>query len=527
MKLVTGKTMQAIDQTTISRFGIPGTRLMEAAGKSVFRYIQETFSDCKFRSVVLVAGKGNNGGDGYVIARHLLEHGWKPQVFLLAGKDEITGDAAHNLSLLPPSILRECPTSDDFARHVAEMGDADLLVDALFGTGLTSEVTGRYAEAIDWMNRSGVPVLSVDIPSGIDSASGHVLGKAVHAETTITFGLAKVGHCTGDGPDHVGRVIVEDIGFPAELLAAAEGVEYITAEEAGRICLPRARTSHKGSNGHVLAIAGSTGKTGAAALVANSAVRAGAGLVTTAIPAGLNAIMEVKTTEAMTVPVGPSGSGAFSESDAEQLLKAAAGKSVVALGPGIGWTPETEALLTILLPRLALPLLLDADGLNCLGKKPSLLRALSSPAVILTPHPGEMARLAACSVAEVETDRCQTAGHFAREYGVYLLLKGAGTVIAAPDGRIAVNGSGNAGMATGGMGDLLTGVIAALIAQGYEPFAACCLGAYIHGLAGDLVAEEKGQVGLTAGDLLEKLPYAFKLIAKRQIPNGGRDANSC
>jgi ADP-dependent NAD(P)H-hydrate dehydratase / NAD(P)H-hydrate epimerase len=277
---------------------------------------------------------------------------------------------------------------------------------------------------------------------------------------------------------------------------------------------PRDQRAHKGSFGHCLVIAGSTGKTGAAAMAANSAVRGGAGLVTLACPASLNGILEVKTTEAMTAPVADGGRGWLGDDSLPDICAALKGRTAVALGPGLGWNRDTSVLIQALVPMVQVPLVVDADALNVLSGKPELLRRKKTAAMVLTPHPGEMARLAHIPLAEIEADRLGTAASFAEKFGVYLILKGAGTIVAAPDGRMAINSSGNPGMASGGMGDVLTGLLVALLAQGYEPFTACCIGVFVHGLAGDLVAREKGQLGLSAVDVQEMLPYAFRRLAQ-------------
>jgi NAD(P)H-hydrate epimerase len=383
------------------------------------------------------------------------------------------------------------------------------MVDALFGTGLKSEVRGSYAEAVELVNGLGVPVVSVDIPSGIDAGTGRVLGCAVRADLTVTFALAKLGQVLYPGAAYCGDLQIVDIGIPPEVSAAVDGFEYLDSSAIKPLLRKRERFAHKGSFGHCLVVAGSIGKTGAAAMAANSAVRSGAGLVTLAVPASLNAILEVKTTEPMTLPVPDGDAGYFADLSFDTLIGALAGKSAIALGPGLSLHDGTVRVVRRLISAVEVPLVIDADGLNSLAQDPSLLRGKRPSTVVLTPHPGEMARLAGITVADVEADRVATARSFAARYGVYLVLKGARTVIAAPDGRIAINGSGNPGMASGGMGDVLTGILVALLGQAYDPFTACRLGVYLHGAAADLVAARKGETGITAVDVQESLPYAF------------------
>jgi len=382
------------------------------------------------------------------------------------------------------------------------------------GTGVKSEVTGVYGEVIDMINAAGAPVVAVDIPSGVDAGSGRVLGRAVRAEMTVTFALPKLGNILHPGAELCGRLIVADIGMPDTVVAEAPGCEFVDLDCARGLFCPRAVAAHKGSNGHCLVVAGSTGKTGAAAMAANSALRTGAGLVTLAIPASLNPILEVKSTEAMTLPVGRGNVEYLQAGALGELLRAAGGKDAVALGPGLGTAPSTVYLVQSLIPALAAALVMDADGLNAVAANREILLKRRGRVTILTPHPGEMARLCGCTVPEVEADRIGCAREFAARFGVHLVLKGARSIIAAPDGRVAINGSGNPGMATGGMGDVLTGVIAALVGQGYDPFAACLLGVFIHGHAADLLAESHGTQGLTATDVQDRLPMALRNLSR-------------
>lgn len=514
MKLVTGATMQQIDRRTIEEFGIPGIELMEHAGRNCAEHMDAVFGMEPLLKVVVVAGLGNNGGDGYVIARALREKGWETEVLLLGFPADIAGDALVNLERLPQEMVFACPTIEELVRQAWRLEEASVIVDAIFGTGLQREVTGLQAAAIDLMNRAGRPILAVDIPSGVHAGTGAVLGCAVRAERTITFGLPKLGQVLSPGAELCGRLVVMNIGIPEEVLAAAPGVDLIDLAAVVPLLQPRSRNSHKGQFGHCLLVAGSVGKSGAAAMAANSAVRSGAGMVTAAVPASINAIMEVKTTEAMTLPIADHGHGFFAASSLDPLLVAAQGKTAVAIGPGIAANESTIALVHGLVKQIEQPLVLDADALNALATDVAVLQSAASKTIILTPHPGEMARLTGTTVAAIEADRIGAASRFAQTYGVYLILKGARTIIAAPDGQLAINTSGNPGMATGGMGDLLTGLLVALLAQGYSPWTACRLGVFVHGLAGDRVAQQKGEMGMSAVDVQEELPYTFKHLAE-------------
>lgn len=504
--------MQQAERLTMDNYRIPGQVLMETAGRACADLVDAEYGPGRGKSAVIFAGKGNNGGDGYVIARCLLRKGWTVSVIVLAAKSSISGDADKNLALLDSSLVHFCPEKEGLFPCRTVVQGAAVIVDALFGIGLAKEISGVHAEAVHLMNSSGKPVVAVDIPSGIDASSGRVLGVAVQADMTVTFAFAKLGHVVYPGRAYTGRLETIDIGLPDEIVAAVEYCDYLDSTFIAPLLKMRDRCGHKGSYGHCLIVAGSTGKTGAAALSANTAVRAGSGLVTLAVPASLNPILEIKTTEAMTLPLEDSGKGYFSADNLAALLRATEGKDAVALGPGISSTADTVTFVQGFVSNCPLPLVIDADGLNALAADPGILLNKKSPALVLTPHPGEMSRLTGLSLARIESDRITAARDFAVRYAVYLVLKGAGTVIAAPDGSVAINGSGNPGMASGGMGDVLTGIIVSLIGQGYPVREACRLGVFLHGHAADLVAGEKGEVGITASDVLERLPYAYKIM---------------
>jgi len=515
MRLVTSETMQQLDRQTIEVYGVPGYELMERAGRHVTDVLKARFAGAKARSALIFAGKGNNGGDGFVVARLLADAGWSVTLVILAAGEEITGDAKKNLDRIPPSVEKLVFSGISAADRLLNLVQGiNVIIDAIFGTGLKSAPSGIHAEAINLINSSGKPVVAVDIPSGVDATSGKTFGVAVKADITVTFGAAKLGHVLYPGAEHTGEIIVTDIGIPPELLGKAPFVEYVDQKFASTLIKQRRKTAHKGSNGHSLIIAGSRGKSGAAAMAANSAMRSGAGLVTLAVPCSIHPVLELKTTEAMTVPLEETPGGALALKSLETIRKLLEGKDAAAVGPGLGLHDETKIVAREIVSVAGVPLVLDADALNAAAEEISCLRTSASPALVLTPHPGEMARLTGISIAEIESDRVKAAGNFAKAFECFLLLKGARTVIAAPDGRLAIIGSGNPGMASGGMGDVLTGVITALLGQGYEPFEACCLGAFCHGLAGDMAAEEKGEIGMIATDVQELLPYACKKLAK-------------
>lgn len=503
MKLVTAETMRELDRQAIEGLGIPGALLMENAGRAV---AEEVWRRWRPRRVAVVAGRGNNGGDGFVAARHLANRGAEVAVFLLGRAEQLRGDAQLNcrIWLRMGGRVQEVLGEEDL--EALDLGRFDVVVDAIFGTGLSSEVRGLQRRAIELINASGRPVAAVDIPSGVEATSGRVLGVAVRADLTVTFGMAKVGQAIWPGLAHVGDLVVADISIPRRLLEEVD-TPYELLEREGLPALPPRRPwAHKGNFGHLLVVAGSPGKTGAAALCAQAAVRSGAGLVTLAVAASLNPILEVKLTEAMTEPV-PDEEGFLGPASLEAILRAAEGKTALALGPGISAREGTVRLVGDLLRRVRLPMVIDADGLNCLARLPEGPRLARG--AVLTPHPGEMARLLGCTPAEVQEQRLEVARRWAQQWGVVLVLKGSRTVIATPEGRAFINPTGNPGMASGGMGDVLTGMIGALLAQGMAPLEAARLAVFAHGAIADRLAGRRGQVGMLAGELIEEIPHVL------------------
>jgi len=508
VKLLTAEEMRELERRTIDEVGLPGIVLMENAGRAAAELLYRRFAALRPGPVLVLAGRGNNGGDGYVIARHLINDGWRVRTLVLAEESRVGGDAATNLRALQRSggEVAFAPDEVRLKRLLAAGKKSRLLVDALLGTGLSAEVGGHFGIAIDWINAAGLPVLAVDVPSGIDATSGRVLGRAVKANLTVTFACPKLGHVLYPGADLCGELATVDIGIPASLLARCPGKQILSdAAEAASLLPPRPATGHKGTFGHLLVMAGSAGKAGAAALCAEGGLRSGAGLVTAAAPATVQTILAGKLTEAMTEAL-PEVDGALSLQALETLRRLCDGKSALAVGPGLGLGEEARALVRRVVREFPLPLVLDADGLNAVADRPALLRERAAGTTILTPHPGEMARLCGCGIAEVEADRIGVARDFARRYRVVLVLKGARTVIARPDGRVWINGSGNPGLASGGMGDVLTGLVGGLLAQGQTPAAAAVLGVYLHGRAADRLRERLGEAGMVAGDLLRELP---------------------
>ena len=500
MYLVTASEMQAMDRQTIESFGLPGIVLMENAGQGAARVCLDHFSAQLTQGVAVIAGRGNNGGDGFVIARCLARQGIRVTVYLLANAGQVKGDAATNLKLLSPLQIPviEMPDEADFASHQSELGEYGLLVDAILGTGLKSDVKGYFQTVINFMNSLGKPVFAVDIPSGLNSGTGQPCGVCIRAQSTATFAFAKIGHHVFPGTDYTGRLEIIDIGIPAYITETVGPQHILLTKNLVRSYLnSRPGDAHKGHTGHLLVIAGSPGKTGAAAMTAISAMRSGAGLVTLGVPKSLNLVLEGQVLEAMTSPLPETTTGALDSAAMESIAGLASGKKCIALGPGIGQAPETRELVGQVITDCRIPIVIDADGLNNLVGQEQILLKCRAP-VILTPHPGEMARLVDDTVAFVQHNRVTCARALAQKLNVHLVLKGAQTVIAHPDGRVFINSTGNAGMASGGMGDVLTGIIAGLLAQGLTPEKAAHAGVYLHGAAADALSASMGPVGYLA-----------------------------
>lgn len=514
MNIVTGTQMQALDRRTITEAQVPSLVLMERAGGGVADFIQHRFSPLRGKTATILCGKGNNGGDGFVVARLLRQRHAKVTVLLLAPGGDLSRDAAMMyrrwLRVAGKSSTRQFRSSEQAG---AMLASSDFIVDALLGTGLSTEVTGVYRDAIRLMNSAGRPVIAVDMPSGIHADNGALLGEAVRATATITLGLPKLGLYLGAGIDHAGTIQVVDIGIPPAYVEAVNSRAIVVTNELVAKTLPaRPASAHKGTFGHAGIIAGSVGKTGAAVLAARAALRIGAGLVTVGTPSSVNDVLEAKLLEAMTVSLPETKARTLARSGLDRVLAFMQTRTALAIGPGLSTHPETVELVQSLMKHLDRPSVLDADALNALASRASLLTECKIPP-ILTPHPGEMARLEVDATSQsVNADRLGTARRFARERGVFVVLKGARTVIARPDGLLAICPTGNPGMATAGTGDVLTGMIVGLLAQAVPAWEAACAATYLHGLAGDLAAQQLGQAGMLAGDLIDHIPYALQAI---------------
>jgi ADP-dependent NAD(P)H-hydrate dehydratase / NAD(P)H-hydrate epimerase len=502
--------MRGCDAAAVERYGIPGLVLMENAARGAVDVAEEIFGRLRGARVIVLAGRGNNGGDGFAMARHLRNRGAVVDV-LTSGPDEAsTGDAGANLATLrimerEGRDLRIEVLEDVTALRARLAARPTLVVDALLGTGLEAELRGTIVDIVAAVNEACVPVLAVDIPTGIHADTGSVMGAAIHARATATMGGLKRGLLLRDGHAHAGTVRVVDIGIP-RIGAMEEATRTFLLEREDILAwLPRRHfNAHKYQVGSVFVVAGSVGLTGAATLASEAALRSGAGIVRLAIPQSLNPIMEVKLTEVMTMPCGETAGHSLSLHDYDSILDHVNGSSVGVLGPGVSRHDETLELMRRLLVHATVPLLIDADALFALSGHLDLLRTTGGD-VILTPHAGEFSRLLQRPSTDIEAERIDLARAFATEFGVTLVLKGAPTVIAARDGRVAINPTGNPGMATAGAGDVLSGIIGGLRAQGMDSFAAACAGVHLHGLAGDRAVETTGEHGLIATDILGAL----------------------
>ena len=515
MRVTTAAEMRELDRLAIETYGIPDVVLMENAGAQVVRILGQEYPDLKARRVAVLCGRGNNGGDGFVIARYLHTMGVSVQVFIMGEPGDIRGAAATHLDILRRvGVAPEPVRTTEAAQAVgARLTAYDLLIDALLGTGLKAEVSGVFPRMIAAMNASGRPIIAVDIPSGLSADVGTILGEHVRAHLTVTMALPKRGLLLYPAAEHVGRLVVVDIGFPAAVREHAAIRCHVIEAEAVAAPLPaRPADTHKGTYGHVLVIAGSPGKTGAGALTSMAALRTGAGLVSFALPQALNAAMEAKLTEVMTMPLPESEPGILGAEAAKRIIEWAEGKSALILGPGIGTHPETVRCVQEVLRQIRLPTVLDADGLNALAADPNRIGDIQAP-LVLTPHPGELARLRRTTTAAIQADRLGAAQETAGACKAVVVLKGAHTIVAEPEGTLYINLTGNPGMATAGSGDVLSGMIGTLLGQGYSTSLAARVAVYIHGLAGDLAATALGERSLIAGDLVETLPGAFQQLA--------------
>jgi NAD(P)H-hydrate epimerase len=507
MKVATSSEMQDIDRAATEEYGIPAPVLMENAGKAVAKKIRELFEPKK---TIVLAGGGKNGGDAIVVARLLHNSGWQGhiKVILLLKEDKLSHECLEQYRTAKrfgvPIYFRASLDAKDL--HAA------LVVDGIFGTGLSRAIKGEIADIVASINNSGNPVISIDMPSGVSSDTGEVMGVAVKASYTVTFGLPKRGHLLYPGRDYAGELFIEDIGFPEALLKNEKLKCALTEkDDIARIIPKRKRYSHKGDYGHVLVVAGSGGKTGAALMAAKAALRTGSGLVTIGAPRSLSGLFQSRVVEEMTLPLPETSNSALSLKALEPILEFLDEKAdVLAIGPGIGTDKDTVRLVNELIPLCPTPMVVDADAINCLKGKHAILRKAKHP-LIITPHPGEMKRLLNLpGIDDIEKDRIGRALGFSGETRAYLVLKGAPTITASPDGRAFINPTGGPAMAKAGAGDVLTGMIASFVGQGISPLDASVLGVYMHGLSGDIASGRLGEHSVLASDIIDSIPFAFR-----------------
>jgi hydroxyethylthiazole kinase-like uncharacterized protein yjeF len=519
MKILTAEQMRRADRLTTERYGVSSLQLMENAGTRVVEFLRGKHENLDRRRICALCGRGNNGGDGLVVARLLAQEGARPVVYLFARPEEVQGDAAVNLKRWEETggQLQVIASAEDWATARQEVSRAEIILDALLGTGLRGPVEGLLRQVIEDVNQFGrrAEIVAVDLPSGLSSDTPDSPGPVIAARATVTFTAPKLGAVLPPNAERVGQLVVGAIGTPRELLDEDESLRlhWLEPGEFRPLALRRRPDTHKGTYGHVLVVAGSRGKTGAAVLAGLGALRAGAGLVTVGTPESVWTVAASCAPELMTEPLvaTPAGTVALGALESGRFVAVLEGKNVLAIGPGLSQHPETQQFIRSVVAGCGVPVVLDADGLNAFAGRASLLAQRKTPALAVTPHPGEMARLLDMEASEIQANRLEAAQRAARQWNAWVILKGYRTILAAPDDRAFINSTGNPGMATAGTGDVLTGMLAGLTAQfgvaGWE--AVLGLGIYLHGLAGDLAAEEVGEAPLVASDLIGAIPLAF------------------
>ena len=514
LTIVTAAQMAAMDQFSIKEMKIPGVVLMENAGLQVFRYIYRHFQHhLKNKRILVLCGAGNNGGDGFVIARHLHNHGAHVDVFLLTPEEKIAGDARINLDILKQI---QCPVKvvSDIPENIPV---PDLIVDAMLGTGVKGAPRGLFAGFTEWANAQNCPVVAVDLPTGVNADTGAVEGPAIEADATLTFALPKRGLLFYPGRKHAGDLQVVDISMPRQAIEEEDsGVYLLQAQDIRRMLPDRPGDAYKNSCGMAAVIAGSRGLTGAACLTSSAIMNAGAGLCYLAAPRSLDVIYESRLLEVVLWPMEDQNEGRLTIEHAPGLLAKTGKMTAIAIGPGLGSAKATGQLVKQLLKDLDKPLVLDADGLNLVADETHLLASFQNE-IVLTPHPGEFSRLTGLSTGDIAANRIELVKDFCMKWGAVIVLKGAPTVIGTPSGKVYINPTGNAGMATAGSGDVLTGIITGLLAQGLSAEQAALTGVFVHGVSGDLARDDNGTMGMVAGHILENIAPALNKIMNGEI----------
>ncbi len=515
MKVCSSQQMRLSDEISIKDYLIPGIVLMENAALGIIKEIRKEINNGKLPKeghALIICGTGNNGGDGFAVARHLVCMGWKTRIIICGGYNKITGDALINLKIIEKmglSIIHE----DEGEASLISNVKSDLIIDAMLGTGFKGELKPEIQSIVESINSNNTHVISADIPTGLNSDTGFIDSVCVKADKTVTFGLPKIGLVINEGPFYCGELITESLTIPDEVYDKAGVNKYLTDDKFLRKCLlPRNVDSHKGTYGKVLTIACSKGMTGAGLLASEAALRSGAGIVELAVPESLLNTVSGKIPEIITRGLSESKGGYISSADSDKLIREYGGTSSMLIGPGLGTSDEVFNLIYRIIKECNNPIIIDADGLNSLAEQPSIcLEKIGE--IILTPHPGEMARLAGISIGDVQKDRIGVAEKFAKKYQVVVVLKGYRTIIATPWGETWINPTGNPGMATAGSGDVLAGIITAFTAQGLKNYVAAICGTYIHGLAGDNAAKYCGEWGITATDIIGFIANSIKNIS--------------
>ncbi len=518
MKVATPEQIGKMDTEAITKIGIPGIVLMENAALKVVEEIVKSVGNVNGKKAVVLAGKGNNGGDAYAVARHLHNIGTKVLVFITSKKTEIKNDAEINLKIIEKINIEtvEIIGKDEVLKLKEELEACDVVVDGIFGTGFKGQISGIIDEVVSLVNNSLKYAIAIDIPSGVNGETGKVLGRCIKAHKTVTFSYPKTGLLINPGCEYTGELVIADIGIP-KIISDAINMETTLIDEShvSGIIPKRYRESSKGNYGRVLIISGSTGMTGSGCLCAKAALRSGAGLVYLGVPSALRDIYSTQLVEPIVIPLEDRGNGYLSKESMHEIIKEMERMDVAAIGPGISSRQDVSEIMGELLINARIPLVLDADALNAVSGDVGILKKSKVP-VIVTPHPGEMSRLIGVSIPDIQKDRIKYARDFSSEYNVITVLKGAKTIIATPDGRIYINPTGNPGMSTAGTGDVLTGIITGFWGQGFAPEDAAVAGVFLHGLAGDIAAANRGEYGLIAGDLIEELPYAINKILQKK-----------
>ena len=518
MRVLNTQQMREADRRTIDDVGIPSIVLMENAGRQAVAAMEAAFEGLPQSHVGVLCGRGNNGGDGFVVARTLVQRGIEATVFLLGSVSEVRGEARTNLEVLGRLGITvvEVTNAQEWELHFSEISGCDLLVDAILGTGFHGRLTGFLETVVADVNDLGVPVVAIDVPTGLSADSHEVDGDAIEASMTVTLAAPKIPLVLPPADTHAGDLVIADIGIPSPVLDEIEGpyLELLTRERMRELVPARAAESHKGDFGRILIVAGSLGRTGAAHLAALGALRSGAGLVTVATPRSSLPILASMGAEYMTEPLDETPAGSIDYAAVDRVLEIKA--DVIAIGPGLGQDPSTAAFVQSLVERAGVPLILDADALNAFAEEPERLVGRDGVDMIITPHPGEMARLLGTTVEAVQKDRLNAAREFASSHKLHVILKGHRTVIAGPENRAFLNLTGNPGMATGGTGDVLAGMVGAWFAQLLDAEAACKIAVYLHGAAGDLAEADEGEVSLVAGDLAGRIGDAILELTSRR-----------